>query len=72
MKAGKKRQYKNDGFRSLYESAVYPELSIALEDWKRNCNDGILIGGLAYSYYCKPRKTEDIDCLFLSEFGFQL
>lgn len=68
MKGGKKRQYKNDGFRSLYESAVYPEVSMALEDWKRNCNDKcVLIGWLAYSYYCKPRKTEDIDCLFLSE-----
>jgi hypothetical protein len=38
-----------------------------LNDWKKYSNsDSVLIGGLAYSYYCKPRATQDIDLIFLS------
>jgi hypothetical protein len=63
-----KSKWENDGFRSLYESVIYPEVIKALDDWKRfgpdNC---VLIGGLALSYYVKPRPTEDIDLIFLSE-----
>jgi hypothetical protein len=62
-----KFKWLNDGIRSLNESIVYPEVEQALNDWKKYCNsDYILIGGLAYSYYCKPRPTQDIDLMFLS------
>jgi hypothetical protein len=58
----------NDGFRTLYESIIYPEVEETLNDWKKyNNNDCVLIGGLAYSYYLKPRPTQDIDLIFLSE-----
>jgi len=63
-----KMNWKNDGFRSLYESAIYPELIIALEDWKSyNNSNCVLVGGLALSYYIKPRQTQDIDIIFLTE-----
>lgn len=57
----------NDGIRSVYESIIYPEVEEALNDWKKHSNSNcVLIGGLAYSFYCKPRATQDIDLLFLS------
>lgn len=63
-----KMNWKNDGFRSLYESAIYPEVIIALEDWKQyNNSNCVLVGGLALSYYIKPRQTQDIDIIFLTE-----
>ena len=63
-----KMNWKNDGFRSLYESAIYPELIIALEDWKSyNNSNCVLVGGLALSYYIKPRQNQDIDIIFLTE-----
>ena len=62
-----KFNWRNDGFRTLYESIVYPEVDQALNDWKDNCDSSyLLIGGLAYSYYCKPRPTQGIDLMFLS------
>lgn len=58
----------NDGSRSLYESLLVPELIKTIEDWKLNEIDNcVLIGGGALSYYVKPRLTQDIDLLFLSE-----
>lgn len=58
----------NDGNRSLFESIANPEVIVALTDWINNTNvDCILIGGLALSYYIKPRTTFDIDMLFLNE-----
>ena len=63
-----KMNWKNDGFRSLYESAIYPEVIIALEDWKQyNNSNCVLVGGLALSYYIKPRQTQDIDIIFLTD-----
>jgi len=61
-----KMSWKNDGFRSLYESAIYPEVTQALEDWKSNYEklNYVLVGGLALSFYLKPRPTQDI--VFLS------
>lgn len=57
----------NDGTRSLFESVAIPEVQLALKDWTSNTNsDGILIGGLALSYYARPRATTDVDILFLS------
>lgn len=58
----------NDGTRSLYESVMAPEVISALEDWKKyNDSDCILIGGMALSYYIKPRYTQDVDVIFLSK-----
>ena len=64
-----KFKWLNDGFRSLNESIVYPEVAETLEDWKANSNTQdscVLVGGLALSYYLKPRPTEDVDLIFLS------
>lgn len=75
-----KRNYKNHkGFRTVSESILYPEIEVALNDWKSNCNSNyVLIGGLAFSFYLKPRPTQDIDLIFLSSedipdhvFGFK-
>jgi hypothetical protein len=58
----------NDGSRSLYESILYPEVVSALNDWiSLGVKDCVLIGGVALSYYVKPRTTEDVDILFLSK-----
>jgi hypothetical protein len=57
----------NDGSRTLNESIMVPEVIDALNDWKSNhINNCILIGGVALSYYIKPRYTSDVDVLFLS------
>jgi hypothetical protein len=57
----------NKGNRSLYESVFSQEVLSALTDWERYYieNEGVLIGGLALSFYVKPRMTFDIDVLFL-------
>lgn len=57
----------NDGSRTLFESILVPEVGLALSDWKKYCNKGVLIGGSAVGYYCKPRSTTDIDLLFLTQ-----
>lgn len=62
----KMRTY-NDGTRSLTESIMVPEVTDALCDWLGHGGGGVLIGGLALSFYVKPRATQDIDLLFLSE-----
>lgn len=54
----------NDGTRTLVESVVVPEIISAIKDWK---GSGVLVGGLALSFYAKPRYTMDIDILFLSD-----
>lgn len=59
----------NDGTRSLYESIAIPEVLAALKDWKVALADrdsGVLIGGLAVSYYVRPRNTTDVDIMFLN------
>lgn len=57
----------NDGTRTLFESIVVPEVLAAFNDWKKNVPiDNVLIGGLALSFYVKPRTTMDVDLLFLS------
>jgi len=62
-----KMNYINDGTRTLMESILVPEIILALKDWVNNySNDYVLIGGIALSYYIKPRTTTDIDILFLS------
>ena len=62
-----KMQYRNDGTRSLFESTMLPELILALEDWRKSSVNSVLIGGAGLSYYVKPRMTQDLDFLFLSE-----
>jgi hypothetical protein len=58
----------NDGNRSLNESIMSIEVIEALEDWYLyNNSDCILIGGIALSFYIKPRFTQDVDVLFLSD-----
>lgn len=50
--------------------AVIPEVAHALLKWVRSTseNTGVLIGGIALSLYTKrPRATEDVDVMFLSE-----
>lgn len=68
MRNRKKSKFLNyNNYRSLYESIIPNEVISALNDWKNNySNDNyVLIGGLALSYYLKPRYTEDIDLIFL-------
>jgi hypothetical protein len=57
----------NDGTRSLFESAMMPELIAALRDWQRANTGGTLIGGMGLSYHVRPRMTQDLDFLFMSE-----
>lgn len=58
----------NHGDRSLFESAMVPEVSQALKDWIQGTrNKGVLIGGLALSFYVKPRYTQDVDVLYLED-----
>jgi hypothetical protein len=58
----------NDGTRSLMESILVPEVGQALSDWLSafRKDSWVLIGGLALSYYGKPRTTTDLDILLLS------
>lgn len=54
----------NDGTRPLLESIVVPEVQVALQDWAKASTSGVLIGGLALSYWGLPRYTTDVDYLF--------
>lgn len=49
--------------------AILPEVQHALAKWiqvtTQGYNPGVLIGGLAMSFYAKPRTTEDVDLLYL-------
>ena len=59
----------NNGKRTLIESILVPEVAKAILDWQNEVpNVGVLIGGLALSYYVKPRST--IDGVFLVFFVF--
>lgn len=58
----------NNGDRTILESILYPEVVIALTDWMGlHVDKCVLIGGVALSYYVKPRTTQDVDFLFLSK-----
>lgn len=56
--------------KTLIESAIVPEVLNTLKHWiaanKSDGNPGVLIGGIALSFYAKPRYTEDIDLLFIN------
>lgn len=61
-------RYNPDLTRPLLESVIVPEVTAALKQWIGSGDiPGVLIGGLALSFYAKPRYTADIDVLFLSE-----
>lgn len=54
--------------RSLLESVVVPEITQAIGDWINAADiPGVLIGGLALSFYVKPRATMDIDIVYASD-----
>jgi hypothetical protein len=57
----------NNGLRSLFESILIPEVVKAFSDWKNSTRnlEYVLIGGIALSYYTKPRTTAGVDVLFL-------
>jgi hypothetical protein len=59
----------NDGTRTLIESTLVKEVVMALEDFAtlEGSLNGVLIGGLAVSYYVRPRTTTDIDFLYRSQ-----
>lgn len=63
----RKLNFPNDGSRSLLESVIAPEIINAIGDWKKHANTGVLIGGLALSYWAKPRYTTDVDMIFLTK-----
>jgi hypothetical protein len=65
----RKSKWYNDGSRTLFESIIPNEVILSLKDWKDNYteNNYIMIGGLAMSYYGRPRYTEDVDLIFLSD-----
>ena len=53
---------------NLGHVALLPEVQHALTAWIKATtpsNRGVLIGGLAMSFYAKPRTTDDVDLLFL-------
>jgi predicted nucleotidyltransferase len=57
----------NNGNRNILESIPIPEIREAILDLiKDNFIDFVLIGGIALSYYVRPRSTMDIDILFLN------
>lgn len=53
--------------KSIEHVAISSEVQHALVKWIKNNRDtsGVLIGGLAMSFYAKPRYTEAVDLLFL-------
>ena len=65
----RKSKWINNGFRTLMESIIPNEVILALRDWKDNYinNNYVMIGGLAMSYYNRPRYTEYVDLIFLSD-----
>lgn len=63
----KKMSGPNDGTRTLFESVMAPEVIRALHDWQANGGRGVVIGGVALSYYAKPRYTQDVDVLLMTD-----
>lgn len=61
-----KTNFVNDGTRTLLESILIPEVERAFRDWVARSKNMkyVLIGGVALSYYVKPRTTTDVDTLF--------
>lgn len=51
--------------RSIVHAALVPEVQHALNNWPLT-DKCVLVGGIALSFYCTPRYTQDIDLLYLS------
>ena len=55
---------------SIHHVAILPEVQETLLKWVKTkvgqVAPGVLIGGLAMSFYAAPRYTQDVDLLFLS------
>lgn len=47
--------------------ALAQEVQHALDSWGVHVKNGVLVGGLAMSFYAPPRYTQDIDLLFLAQ-----
>lgn len=71
MKELIERMYENNDenlSRPLLESIVAPEVTAALRDWIGSAEiPGTLIGGLALSFYVRPRQTMDVDVVYATE-----
>ena len=64
--------YASGPVSQLSQAALVPEVAHALLQWAKvrlsgSQAPGVLIGGLALSFYTKPRETTDVDILFLSD-----
>lgn len=63
-------EFSTSAVKSVDNAALVPEVSHALKAWvkqsKGSIAPGILIGGLALSFYVRPRETTDVDMLFLT------
>lgn len=59
--------YAKSAAHSLDHVALVPEVGQALKKWIASGGGGVLIGGLAMSFYAKPRNTEAVDLLFLTQ-----
>jgi hypothetical protein len=66
-----KMHTKNDGTRLITESILIPEVEYAFNDWIKNTKDidYAVIGGIALSFYTRPRATTDVDALFIDKTG---
>jgi len=54
--------------RKLFESVIAPEIVSAIKTWIGSAEvPGVLIGGLALSFYTKPRYTADVDVLYATD-----
>lgn len=64
--------FSNAAVSTWRKAALVPEVATAIAAWvksriKGEPAPGVLIGGLAMSFYAKPRVTTDVDLLFLSQ-----
>jgi hypothetical protein len=62
-----KMQKSNDGTRTLFESVMNDSLIQVLHDLINAEPNLVLIGGLAVSFYLKPRMTQYVDVLLQSD-----
>jgi len=57
------------GLSTLNQAVLIPEVEKSLKDWISSVpGNYVLIGGLAVSFYARPRATTDVDLLFYSEY----
>jgi hypothetical protein len=70
MKVLRNMRFARAAVSSIEDAALIPEVGLALVRWVQNKVHnkvpGVLIGGLAMSFYAPPRATQDVDLLFLS------